>query len=124
MPAARAPVAARNWGEAEKHLSLALAERRRWKNKRCELLLDLEREQRHQGKLTEAGQNLQAAMTIASNRELRARAQDALLDLQLEQSRYCDAEQSIALILQTEKAESRPDGARIVKCYQKLGRCA
>lgn len=117
----RRQLAARNWSEAEKHLSLALAERRHWKNKRCELLLDLERAQRRQGKLGEAEQTLQAAMTVASNRELRARAQDSLLELQLEQPRYSEAEQSISQILQAEKAESRPDGARVLKCYQKLG---
>jgi tetratricopeptide (TPR) repeat protein len=117
----RRHLAARNWGEAEKHLSLALAERRHSKNKRCELLLDLERAQRRQGKLGESEQTLLAAMAIASNRELRARAEDTLLDHQLEQSRYTDAEQSIARILEAEKAQSRPDGARILTCYQKLG---
>lgn len=69
----RRQLAARNWSEAEKHLSLALAERRHWKDKRCELLLELERAQRRQGKLSEAEQTLQAALTIAPRRELRAR---------------------------------------------------
>src|ERR1700728_2702752 len=107
--------------EAEKHLSLALAERRHSKHRRCELLLNLERAQRRQGKFTEAEQSLQAAMAVASNRSLSAKAQDALLDLQLEQARYPEAEQSIAQILQSEQADSRPDGARLARCYRKLG---
>jgi len=117
----RRQLASRNWGEAEKHLLLALAERGHRPKTHCELLLDLERAQWRQGKLREAEQTLQAAMALASDRELRSRAQDALLDLQLEQSRYSDAEQSISQLLQSEKAESRPDGARIFHCYQKLG---
>jgi len=111
----------RNWSEAEKHLSLALAERRHSKRQRVELLLSLECAQRRQGNFKQAEQSLQAAMAIASNRSLRARAQDALLELQLEQARYPEAEQSIAQILKAEQAESRPDGARIARCYQKLG---
>lgn len=117
----RRQLAVRNWGEAEKHLSLALAERRHSNNRRCELLLDLERAQQRQGKFQAAEQSLQAAIAIASNRSLRARAQDAQLDLQMEQSRYPEAEQTLSQILQTEKAESRPDGVRVAKCYQKLG---
>jgi hypothetical protein len=62
----------RNWAGAEKHLSLALAERRHSKHRRCELLLNLERAQRRQGKFTEAEQSLQAAMAVASNRSLSA----------------------------------------------------
>ena len=34
---------ARNWSEAEKHLVIALAERRHSSQRRCELLLNLER---------------------------------------------------------------------------------
>jgi tetratricopeptide (TPR) repeat protein len=44
-----------------------------------------------------------------------------LLDLQLEQARCPEAEQSIAQILQAEQANSRPDGVRVARCYQKLG---
>jgi tetratricopeptide (TPR) repeat protein len=112
---------ARNYGEAEKHLKLALAERRHSKNRRCELLLNLERAQRRQAKLAEAEQTAQAALQTASGRSLRARAQDALVDVQLEQARYPEAEQSIADILRSEHAEPRPDGARVARCYRKLG---
>jgi tetratricopeptide (TPR) repeat protein len=114
-------LACRNWGEAEKHLSLALAERRRSNRRTCELLLNLETAQRRQAKFREAEQSLEAAMAVASNRALRSRTQDALLDLQLEQARYPEAERNIAQILRDEQAFSRPDGARVAKCYQKLG---
>src|SRR5579862_4107472 len=77
-------LAASNWGEAEKHFTLALAERRHSKQRRCELLLDLQHAQRRQRKLEEAGQTAQAAMQAAGTRSLRARAQDSLVDLQLE----------------------------------------
>jgi len=50
-------------------------------------LAESERAQR-QGKFTEAEQSLQAAMALAANRSLSAQAQDALLDLHLEQARY------------------------------------
>lgn len=114
-------LACRNWAEAEKHLSFALAERRHSNHQCCELLLNLETAQRRQAKFTEAEQSLQAAMAVASNRSLRARVQDALLDLHLEQARYPEAEQSIAQILQAEQADARPDGVRVARCYQKLG---
>ena len=117
----RRQLAARNYPEAEKHFSLALAERRHSNHRRCELLLNLEQAQRRQGKFTYAEQTLQAAMAIASNRALRAKAQDALVDLQLEQSRYPEAEQSIVDTLQTEHAEARPDTARMARSYRKLG---
>jgi tetratricopeptide (TPR) repeat protein len=102
-------------------LKLALAERRHSRHRRCDLLLDLEHAQWRQAKFTEAEQSLQAALAVASNRSLRARAQDALLDLQLEQARYPEAERSIAQILQAEQAYSQPDGKRVARCYQKLG---
>jgi tetratricopeptide (TPR) repeat protein len=117
----RRQLAARNWAEAEKHLAMALAERSHLKHRRCELLLDLERAQLRQGKFGEAEQTLRAAMALASNRALLAKAQDALLDMQLEQGRYGEAEQSIAEILEAERSESNPDGARIAKSYRNLG---
>jgi tetratricopeptide (TPR) repeat protein len=114
----------RNWGEAEKHLTLALAERRHSNKRRCELLLNLEHAQRRQKKLTEAEQSALAAMEVAARtpgRSLRARAEDALVDVQLEQARYPEAAESIVNILNSEHAQPRPDGARVAKCYRKLG---
>lgn len=110
-----------NWAEAEKHFTLALAERRHSTQRRCELLLNLEHAQRRQGKLTEAEQSASTALGIAEGRSLRARAQDALVDVHLDQAQYQEVEQQIADILRTEHAEARPDGARVARCYRKLG---
>jgi len=115
---------ARNWSEAEKHLTLALAERRHSNKRRSELLLNLERAQRRQKKLTEAEQTANAAMEIASqakDRAMLARTQDALVDIRLEQGRYAEAAKSIVEILQTENTQKTPDGARAAKSYRKLG---
>jgi tetratricopeptide (TPR) repeat protein len=111
----------RNWAEAEKHFTLALAERKHSSHRRCELLLNLEYAQRRQRKLGKAEHSALAAMKIAPDRSLRARAQDALVDIQLDQSRYQEAEQNIADILRLEQDEARPDGARVARCYRKLG---
>jgi tetratricopeptide (TPR) repeat protein len=110
-----------NWAEAEKHFGLALAERKHSRHRRCELLLNLEQAQRRQRKLQEAEQSALVALEIAPDRSLRARAQDALVDIRMEQARYQEAEQSIADILRMEQAEARPDGARVARCYRKLG---
>ena len=112
---------ARNWAEAEKHLALALAERRHSKRRRCELLLDLEFAQRRQRKLAEAEQSGLAALQTAPGRALPSRAQDALVDIQLEQGRYPEAEQNIVDVLRAEHGQARPDGARVARCYRRLG---
>ncbi len=112
---------ARNWAEAEKHFTLALAEPRRSKRLRCELLLNLEQAQRGQEKLAAAEQSALQALEIAPNRSLRARVQDALVEIEIQQARYSEAEQRIVAILQAEHAEGQPDGARVARCYRKLG---
>jgi len=114
----------RNWSEAEKYLTLALAERRHSNKRRCELLLNLEYAQRRQKKLAEAEQLALAALDAAAqtrSRSLRARAQDALVDIQLEQDRYPEAMQSLVDVLNSERADPKPDGARVAKGYRKLG---
>lgn len=83
---------ARNWAEAEKEFTIALAERRHSGIRRAEMLLNLELAQRRQGKLAEAEQSAQAAVQHASTGPLRARAQDAALDIRIEQGRDADAE--------------------------------
>jgi tetratricopeptide (TPR) repeat protein len=112
---------ARNWSEAEKHLTTALAERRHSNGRRAELLLHLAKAQSRQRKLTEAEQTALAALPIASARALRAQAEDTVLDIQIEQGRYREAEQSAANILGNEHAQARPDGARAARAYRKLG---
>jgi tetratricopeptide (TPR) repeat protein len=115
---------AHNWSEAERYFTLALAERRHSAKRRCELLLNLEQAQRGQRKLVEAEQSALAAMELAvrsRSRSLRARAQDALVEIQVEQARYSEAEQNVVDILRTEHEDSRPDGPRIARSYRMLG---
>jgi len=115
---------ARNWGEAEKHLTLALAERRHSEKRRCELLLNLEHAQLRQKKLAEAEHTTLAAMEAAARtgeRLLIARSQDAMVDLQIDQAKYLEAAQSVVDILTFENTQQRPDGARVARCYRKLG---
>jgi tetratricopeptide (TPR) repeat protein len=117
-------LAGRDWAEAEKHLASALAERRHSSKRRCELLLSLEQAQLRQRKLVEAEESARAALASAvqaRNRSLRAQAQDATVDIQIEQARYPEAEQSIVDILRAEHTEGKPDRQRVAKCYRKLG---
>src|SRR6266481_10057108 len=74
-------LASRNWTEAEKHLSLALNERRHAVKKRVDLLLDLEQAQRRQRKFVEAEQNARTALNLAAksrNHSGQSRAMEAL----------------------------------------------
>jgi tetratricopeptide (TPR) repeat protein len=115
---------ARNWTEAEKHLSLALQERRHSAKRRVELLLGLAQAQRKQRKLTEAGETLQAAIAAAvdaRNVPLHSRALDRLVDLQLDLGQYAEAEQTVARIEQLQCTQARPDRALLATCSRKLG---
>ncbi len=115
---------ARNWTEAEKHLTLALGERSRSVKQRIELLLSIEKAQRHQHKLVEAEQTSRQAIALATkagDRSARALTMEALVDVQLEQSKYADAEQTIKEIQQMEESRSTPDHERLARCSRKLG---
>lgn len=107
---------ARNWTEAEKHLSLALAERRHPAKLRFELLIGLEEAQRKQGKLAEAEQTAQTAIGAAKEKTLQARALDALAELQLEQKKYAEAEQTL-----TKLDTLNPNPKRLAASARKLG---
>ncbi len=115
---------ARNWSEAEKHLTLALGERSRPAKQRIELMLSIETAQRHQHKLAEAEQTARQAIELATkdgDRSARALAMEAMVDVQLEQSKYTDAEQTIKEIQQMEESRSSPDHERLARCSRKLG---
>ncbi len=114
----------RNWPEAEKHLVLALAERRHSAKRRLELLLDLEKAQVPQHKLAEAEQTVRTAIGLAAQTKvhsMQSRALDALVDVQLEQGKYADAEKTTGEIARLESAQPKPDSARLAKCSHKLG---
>lgn len=115
---------ARNWTEAEKYLSQALAERRHSASRRVELMLGLAKARRHQHKFSEAEQTVNAAIEAAvqaRNQGLHSNSMEALADLQLDQGRYSEAEATIAEIARMEGAQSKPDHARLAKCSHKLG---
>jgi tetratricopeptide (TPR) repeat protein len=115
---------ARNWSEAEKHLSAALTERRYSLKKRTGFLLDLEKAQRKQGKLDQAEQTARAAIDMAGtsgDHALRSRAMEGLVDVQISQEKYSDAEQTIRQIASLEAGQAQPDRARLATCARKLG---
>jgi len=114
----------RNWSEAEKHLTLALAERRHSSKLRLDLLLGLKEAQRKQGKPSDAAQTTQTAIDLAvssKNKVLQARALDALADIQLDQKNYSAVEKTIAQIETLELSLKKPDYKRIAACARKLG---
>jgi hypothetical protein len=113
-----------NWSEAERHLGLALAERGGSNGKeRVELWLGLQTAQRHQHKLDEAEQSARQAIDLAAKSWSAGRTvtMDALVEVQLAQSKYAEAEQTIAEIQKLEEAQSKPDHAMLARCSRKLG---
>src|SRR5579862_730552 len=84
---------ARNWTEAEKYLNLALSERRRSAKQRHQLMLGLARAQRGQRKFTESEESLREASGLAGrDHSMHMQALEELIDLELEQSKYAEAE--------------------------------
>jgi tetratricopeptide (TPR) repeat protein len=116
---------ARHWADAEKHLILALAERRRAIPQRIELLLSLQKAQRHQHKLAEAEKTILQAVALAGKvweRSWRSLTKEALADLQIEQTKYAEAEETIKEIQKLEEGKSAPGRARLARCSLKLAK--
>jgi tetratricopeptide (TPR) repeat protein len=117
-------LAARNWAEAENHLTLALAERRHPSKVRLDLLLGLMEAQRKQGKTPEAEQTTQTAVALATSSKdkvFQSRALDALAEIQLDQKKYSAAEQTLAQIEKLENSLSNPDHKRLASAARNLG---
>lgn len=117
-------LAARNWTEAENHLTLALAERRHASKVRLDLLLGLMEAQRNQGKTPEAEQTAQTAIALATSSKdkvFQSRALDALAEIQLDQKKYSAAEQTLAQMETLEKSLAKPDHKRLASSARKLG---
>jgi tetratricopeptide (TPR) repeat protein len=115
---------ARNWSEAEKHLTLALAERSHSSAKRLGLLLGLTEAQRHQGKVAEAEKTTHTAIELAAsgkNKVWESRALDALVDIQLDQKKYSDVEATIGKVEALEGSLPQPDYKRLASSSRKLG---
>ena len=117
-------LATRNWSEAERHLTLALAERRHSSKRRLDLLLGLTEAQRKQGKSADAEKTSQMAIDLAAsakNKALQSRALDGLVDIQLDQKKYSDVEATIAKIETLERSLPQPDYKRLASSARKLG---
>jgi tetratricopeptide (TPR) repeat protein len=115
---------ARNWSEAEKHLAAALNERRYSSKRRVGFLLDLAEAQRKQAKLDHSEQTARRAMELAGqvgDHALRTKAMESLVDVQITQHKYVDAEQTVRDIACLEAAQPKPDRARLATCARKLG---
>jgi tetratricopeptide (TPR) repeat protein len=117
-------LATRNWSEAEKHLAQALAERRHSSKRRLGLLLGLTEAQRKQGKTAEAEKTSQLAIDLAAaskDKTLQSKALDGLVDIQLDQKKYGEVEQTIAKIETLERSLATPDYKRLATSARKLG---
>jgi tetratricopeptide (TPR) repeat protein len=113
-------LASRNFSEAEKHIALALDERRHPAKNRVEMMLNLAQAQRGQRKFTEAEQSVRAALELAVGAG-KARVLDELMDIQLDQNNWAEAEKTAAQISTIEKAKPKPDHALLARCSRKLG---
>src|SRR5271165_1015139 len=75
----------RNWTEAEKYFTVALSERHHSSKLRLQMLLGLEKAQRHQHKLAEAEETVRRtieAAVKARDQPARLLALEALVDIQ------------------------------------------
>lgn len=107
---------AQNWTEAEKHFSMALAERRHSTDRTIELSLGLARAQRGQHKLSEAEQIVRAALDLASKQgssSLHFRSLDALAQVQMDRSHFADAQKTAEESLALEAAQLKPNNQRL-----------
>ncbi len=117
-------LAAKNWSEAEQYLVLALAESRHSTKRRVDLTLQLVQAQCRQGNLEQGEQSVRTAIhsaVQAKDQVLRSRALTSLVDVQLEQKKYDEVEQTIREIDALESAQRTPDRARMALCARKLG---
>ena len=117
-------MASRNWSEAENYLCLALNEHRHGTKRRMELMLQLADVRRRQAKLDQAAETAQAANKLAGqSRDLAmcSRALATLADVQLDQKKFAEAEQTIREVEAMEISRGASDRALLAQCSQKLG---
>ena len=115
---------ARNWSEAEHHLTAALAERNYQPMRRLELMLNLATAQRQQDKLSEAEQTARTAIDLAiraRNHAMHLVALDVLADTQLDGGHFDLANQTIAEMTRLENTQPKPDVTRLAEFEHKLG---
>jgi tetratricopeptide (TPR) repeat protein len=116
-------LAAGNWSEAEKHFHIGLEEKHHSTADCLELMLGLAEAQRRQSKLEDAERTACAAVAIAvkaENETMHALALDELANVQLDQYRFADAEQTAREVIRLENARAKPDHARLASSSRKL----
>ena len=117
-------ISSRNWSEAENYLCLALNESRHSAKRRMELMLQLAETRRRQAKLDQAAETAQATGELAAqshDQAMRSRALAALADVQLDQKKFAEAEQTIREVEAIENSRGGSDRALLAQCSQKLG---
>lgn len=113
----------RNWPEAESHFLQAIGERHHSPATVLDLVIGLSDARRGLGKLSEAESTCRTAIDMAAASKdpgAQAKARNALLDVELDQQKYNEAEQSVAEIERLERCRPLPDLERIARCTQKL----
>src|SRR5579884_594487 len=120
----RRHLAAGNWPQAERYLNAALSERKHSPKEHFYLLLDLAEAEQGQNRLKEAEATVLEAHDLAVRQRSHAMhlaALDMLVELQIEQGKYDDAQTTAEKIERLENAQSNPDAARLARAARKLG---
>src|SRR5438067_12158253 len=102
---------ARNWAEAEKHLTQALQESH-LKKHHLDFHIQLSRAQAKQNRLEPAAQSAAAAIQLAQASktvEALSKAREALVDLQLAQRDFSGALATLDSLDQTERSSTKPN---------------
>ena len=113
-----------NWTEAERYLRAALRERDHAATRTFELTLNLAAALEGQGRLDESEVSIRQALALAAQEKsvpMQSLALDTLMDVQLKQQRYAEAEATAAELTRAESSQPRPDKALLAKCHRKLG---
>jgi tetratricopeptide (TPR) repeat protein len=115
---------AKNWSEAEKHLTAALGEHHSAKN-RVEVSAQLARALASQNKLEEAAQTAQGAAEAAAksrNADVQWEALETLAYVQLAQRKADEAIQTMDQAENHEMKRGRPDKARLALSMRRRGK--
>ena len=114
---------AQNWVEAERHFQLALGERRHSAARTIELSVGLAKAQRQQRKLIEAEQIVRAAVDLAAqqgSRALQAKTLDELVDIQMDQCRYGEAQKTAEENVRLESTQMKPNKERLASSSRRI----
>jgi tetratricopeptide (TPR) repeat protein len=112
---------ARNYAEAEKHLTLALQEKHSAKHQ-VEILVQLAKAQVKQGKLEPAEETARAALSAAGDHEAQWEAAECLTEIQVARGNQAEAARTLAEMELSEKERSQPDTKRLARASRQRGR--